>query len=114
MEIKNLEEDRILEGFPNPWWSFAFHFDEVKNLPEPWKVLAESRDCIHAIRFGESPIWGIQAHPEIKVMDAGALLKASLPLYPESEGLIKKALEQEPRDSLVARRLVANFLDFSP
>lgn len=103
--------DALLEGFPDPFHVFASHFDEVRDPPPPWRVLAKSETCaVQVMRFGDAPVWGIQPHPEMTVADARLLLQGILIEAPDREALVRAAMAQSPRDDGVARRLVQNFL----
>jgi GMP synthase-like glutamine amidotransferase len=111
ISIERLEPDPLLAGLPNPCHVFASHFDEVREPPPPWRVLARSETCaVQVMRFGLAPVWGIQPHPEMTVADARLLLQGILRAAPEREALVKSALTQEPRDDDIAGRLVENFL----
>jgi len=105
--------DELFDGLPNPFWVFVSHFDEVRDPPPPWKVLARSEGCtVQAMRFGERPIWGIQAHPEITPDCGRVLLEGFLDKAPERAGLIRAALAQTPRDDGLALALTRRFLSF--
>ncbi len=109
--LTRLASDPILEGFPDPCHCFASHFDEVVSPEPPWKVLASSENCaVQAMRYGELPIWGIQAHPEIDPDDARVILEQFPEKMPERAHLILPALGKEPRDDDVAGILTRNFL----
>ncbi len=113
IEVDVLARDPLLDGLPSPMHVFASHFDEVCDLPDPWKVLARSAGCgVHVMRFGEQPIWGIQAHPEISPDEGRVLLEGFLSRFPVHEPLIGPALRMEPRDHMVAGEIVRRFLSF--
>jgi len=115
VDVEIVEEDELLDGLPGTWRAFAFHFDEVCDLPRPWQTLARNADCaFQAIRYGDRPIWGIQPHPEIGPEEGRRLLEMAAPFVseaaPEYAPRLARALEQEPRDDAVTRRIVDNFL----
>ena len=111
IEVEVLEKDPLLQGLPTRFRSFAFHFDEVKDPPPPWKILARSAGArVQAMRYGEHHIWGIQAHPEILPADALPLLQAGLELYPERAELVRAALAREPSDDGAIYKIMENFL----
>jgi len=71
--------DPLFDGLPNPWTSFVHHFDAVVDPPEPWLKLGRTDLCdTHVIRYGDRPIWGIQAHPEISIRRAKRFLRLTL------------------------------------
>ncbi len=115
IEVEIQAEDSLLEGIPRRFWSFAFHFDEVKDPPPPWRILAKSAGArVQVMRYGDLPIWGLQAHPEIPPGDARPLLEAGLDLYPGKASLLRAALAQEPRDDGAIRKITKNFLEQGP
>jgi len=110
--IEVIEEDELFEGLKNPFHAFVSHFDEVRDPPAPWKVLARSEHCpVHAMRHGDRPVWGIQSHPEINPGDGRALLEGFIDKAPESADLIRPALGQTPRDDGIASEIVQRFLN---
>jgi GMP synthase-like glutamine amidotransferase len=105
--------DELFDGLPNPFWVFVSHFDEVRDPPAPWRVLARSAGCaVQAMRYGDRPIWGIQAHPEITPEHGRVLLEGFLDKAPERAELIRAALAQTPRDDSLALALTRRFLSF--
>jgi hypothetical protein len=62
------------------------------------------------MRFGDRPIWGIQAHPEITPTEGSALLEGFLRRFPAHAPLIEPALRQEPRDDMITGEIVRRFL----
>lgn len=79
VSVDVIEPDELLADVPHPWHVFSFHFDEVADPPTPWKILARSDRCaVHALRYGNRPIWGIQAHPEISERKAEFLARLYL------------------------------------
>ncbi|MDI9624419.1 MAG: GMP synthase subunit A [Methanothermobacter sp.] len=66
IEIEILDEDDIFKGL-GPYMSvWASHKDEVKVLPEDFKVLARSSICeIEAMKHVRRPLYGVQFHPEV-------------------------------------------------
>ena len=115
IEVEVLAADPILEGIPRPFHCFASHFDEVRRPPEPWRVLARSDRCpVQVMRYGDSPVWGIQAHPEIAPAEALGLLNNLIETRPGMAHFAGPALEQADRkgmrDDRFAATLVENFL----
>jgi GMP synthase-like glutamine amidotransferase len=105
--------DELFDGLPNPLWAFVSHFDEVRDPPSPWLVLARSAGCaVQAMRYGTRPIWGVQAHPEIPPEHGRVLLEGFLEKAPERAELIRNALAQTPRDDALALALTRRFLSF--
>ena len=116
VEVQIVAQDELLDGLPNPFYTFAAHFDEVRaNLPPPWRILATNERCrVQAIRYGDRPIWGIQPHPEIRPEEAQRLLKLTRVAVPAKAHLARKALAQTPKDDGVAAEIVQRFLTSEP
>jgi GMP synthase-like glutamine amidotransferase len=111
VQVSWLAHDELLDGLGERCWMFTSHFDEVRNLPEPWKVLACSDGCrIAAMRYGEAPIWGIQPHPEITPAEGKLLLEGFAKRAPDKAALVRSALSQESRDDGAITPIVAKFL----
>jgi GMP synthase-like glutamine amidotransferase len=103
--------DPLIDGLPNPSWMFTSHFDEVRDLPAPWKMLGRSAGCgVAAMRYGDRPIWGIQPHPEITPREGRILMEGFLARAPDKAELIKPALAQQPHDDGVIVEIVKRFL----
>ena len=93
--------------------SFAAHFDEVITGCHPdLRILARSPLCaVHALRWGDLPVWGIQAHPEIYPEAARELLmKASASLPEDQAGIFQKALSMPVDDSNSISEIIKQFL----
>ena len=115
IEVFVLERDALVDGLPNPIHMFASHFDEVKDPPPPWRVLARSSGCaIQIMRYADRPIWGIQAHPEIPPENARRLMEGLLSRTPQMAPLVRPALSQTPRDDGIAAEVVRRFLAVDP
>ena len=104
-------DDPLLARLPNPFHAFVAHFDEVDDPPPPWRVLARSTGCeVQVMRYGDEPVWGVQAHPEIDPETGRALLAGLAAKAPERAGLVGRALAQTPRDDRVVAEMVRRFL----
>lgn len=110
-------------GSESPIWMFCFHFDEVF-APDPrYRVLAHTDDCaVHAYRYGDAPVWGIQGHPEISPKEGLALLRAFAAQkpdpaepakHPDLPGILAQALAQTPRDDGFGAVLTRRFLEMA-
>lgn len=109
--VRVIAADPLLDGLPNPFHVFVSHFDEVCDPPAPWRVLATNERCaVHVMRYGDRPIWGIQAHPEIAPATGRRLLEGFLEKAPDKAELVRPALAQEPRDDGLAVALIRRFL----
>jgi GMP synthase-like glutamine amidotransferase len=109
--VEVVSEDPLLARLPNPFHAFVAHFDEVHDPPPPWRVLARSEGCtVQVMRYGDKPIWGVQAHPEIDPENGRALLEGLAVKAPEEAGLVRRALAQTPRDDRVVAEMLRRFL----
>lgn len=111
LRVQVTASDALLGEAGQDIWMFASHFDEVRDPPAPWKVLARTEGCaVHAMRLSDRPVWGIQAHPEITPREGRTLLEGFLPLYPGNAALIAAALAGEVRDDGAITSIVKAFL----
>ncbi|NMC68865.1 MAG: type 1 glutamine amidotransferase [Myxococcales bacterium] len=111
IEVERTGRDELLADLPDRWFVFASHFDEVVEPPAPWRVLARSPRCaVQVMRWGDRPVWGVQAHPEIDPSTARVLLEGFLRYAPRHAAVVRPALTAEPRDDRTAPALVARFL----
>lgn len=71
-DIEVVENDSLLGKSAQIIHSFVLHFDEVCNLPKhEAAVLAHSSRCdIQAFKLRQRPVWGVQPHPEIGIVEA--------------------------------------------
>lgn len=59
-------EGTLLKGLPKEFNAWVSHFDEVKNAPAGFEVLAHSQTCkIEAMENVEKRIFSVQFHPEV-------------------------------------------------
>jgi GMP synthase (glutamine-hydrolysing) len=66
IEITIEDENDIFKGLGKKMRVWASHKDEVKSLPNDFKLLASSSICeFEAMKHGTKPIYGIQFHPEV-------------------------------------------------
>ena len=60
------ENDVLLAGLPTEFNAWASHYDEVKELPKDFVVLAHSDICkFEAMKHATKPIFSVQFHPEV-------------------------------------------------
>lgn len=60
------KEGAILKGVPKEFNAWVSHFDEVKEAPAGFEVLAHSHTCkIEAMENIEKKIFSVQFHPEV-------------------------------------------------
>jgi GMP synthase-like glutamine amidotransferase len=94
---------------------FSIHFDEVKDLPATFEVLASTEACaVHAFRLTDRPVWGLQSHPEIDMPTGRAFLEDLLRRGFKGREAMIEALAGEPRDSGLIRGVVRAFLALGP
>ncbi len=66
VEVTILDQDELFRGFPEKVRVWASHMDEVKRMPDDFKLLATSDVCrVEAMRHRTKPIFGVQWHPEV-------------------------------------------------
>jgi len=101
-----------LLGEPRRAFTFAAHFDEVRDLPsDAYDVLASTPACpVQAFGCRGRNVWGLQIHPEIDVPAAREILSGFGEIFPRVRPLYARALAEEPRDSRLILRIVERFL----
>ena len=109
------KDDPVFGALPEEFHVYSSHFDEVEPLPEGWDVLGKSARCENAmIKWRDSPIWGIQHHPEIGFDDGERLIAAMMERKPDQRELVMAGFEAQKRDDRVTGILVRAFLDYLP
>lgn len=90
---------------------FSSHLDEVKELPDDFRVLASSDHCrIQAFRFGNKAVWGLQMHPEMNMNEAQRYLQMQVENKHEPLQHFLAAMNSQPRDSGLIEQIVKIFL----
>jgi len=76
-DITVVQSDPFLGQKKEVIHSFVLHYDEVSNLPNhEATVLARSSECpIQAFKLRQKPVWGVQPHPEIGIVEGLRLLE---------------------------------------
>jgi len=113
--LRVTQRDELFVDAPDEWPAFAYHFDEVFDLPEPWHVYAHTDRCaVQIMRFGDQPIWGIQAHPEMSQKKAQAVTRIYLLLRGKAGRRVITALRRPSLDETPIRSVVRRFLTLDP
>jgi GMP synthase (glutamine-hydrolysing) len=85
------------------------HYDEVFDLPPPFRVIASTGDCaVQAFAYEGRPVWGTQFHPEQTHALGRAMLQENLRTEPRAPELFVDDLD-DPRALNNNDRLFANF-----
>jgi GMP synthase-like glutamine amidotransferase len=119
LDLSLMEDDRLLGKKGEQISGFFFHFDEVSALPETETVtlLASSASSHLAYHLKNMPVWGIQPHYELGVMQGFALIGTALaqgaPGVPPKENFIAST-PHRPRDSAHITRIMAAFQEQEP
>lgn len=113
--LERLESDDLFQDTPDPWHVFSYHFDEVSGPPAPWRVLARSSNCpTHVLRYGDRPIWGIQAHPELPLAKVRVFLTLYLLLSGRDRRKAILAMRRPSREDRIMGEVVSRFLATTP
>ncbi|HYA48803.1 MAG TPA: type 1 glutamine amidotransferase [Burkholderiales bacterium] len=109
--IRLLKTSGLLGRKGDEPWTFSVHFDEVRDLPAGFEILACSEGCaVQAMRLRGRPVWGLQCHPEVDIPTARKFLRDLVEMEFKGREFLLKALAEEPRDSGLVRRIVLAFL----
>lgn len=100
-----------LLGLPGEFFTFSVHYDEVRDLPGSFEVLASSDPCpVQAFRVGGKPVWGLQCHPEVDIATGLRFLEDLIDRGFKGREALLEALTSLPRDSGFISRIVRAFL----
>jgi GMP synthase-like glutamine amidotransferase len=93
--------------------TFTFHFDEVIPGSHPdLRILARNDTCaIQAFRWGDLPVWGIQAHPEIYPEIGRKFLQNASASAPDQAEFFQKVLSCPVNDSGGIDVIIKKFID---
>jgi len=111
MPIRLLRTSALLGKKGEEPWTFSVHFDEVRDLPAEFDILASSERCaVQAMRLRGRPIWGLQCHPEVDIRTGQKFLRDLVEIGFKGRDLLLEGLAGEPHDSGLVRRIVRAFL----
>jgi len=106
-----VDKDNELLGPAGTFDTFSVHYDEVRDLPGPFEILASTDTCpVQAFRLQGKPVWGLQSHPEVDIPTGLRFLRDLADRGFKGRGFLLDALLQPPRDSGLIRRIVRTFL----
>jgi GMP synthase-like glutamine amidotransferase len=110
--IKILKDNRLL-GKKGLFHCYTIHFDEVVGLGSDYNTLASTELCpIHAFQKKDTPVWGIQSHPEISPEQGKKLLKNLINQGTGPMDVYRKALHSIPRDSGIIKHIIDAFINY--
>jgi GMP synthase-like glutamine amidotransferase len=103
-----LSEDRLYAGIDD-LIAVHSHYDELHDLPEPFRVIASTQDCaVQAFAYGTKAVWGTQFHPEQTHELGKAMLADNLRTEARAPELFVDELDN-PARLRNNRRLFENF-----
>ena len=92
-------------------YSFTLHFDEVHHLDDRFDVFASTQSCpVQAFQMKGRPVWGLQPHPEISIVQGQKLLRELIDAGAKGREGMEAALKSQPRDSGLIYSVIINFL----
>jgi GMP synthase (glutamine-hydrolysing) len=99
---------------PNPFRVFVGHFDEVRDLPPDWRVIARTGACaVHGMVNERLKVVGFQFHPEMD-LETGNLCFGADRDGLERRGFDVDAILRDARDDGSGAVLIPRFLDRWP
>jgi len=111
--IRLLADSDLLGRTGERPYTFSLHFDEVRNLPGSFEILAETDLCrVQAMRLRGRPVWGLQCHPEVDIPTGRKFLSDLVDTGFKGRESILRALHRRTHDSGLIRRIIAGFLGF--
>ncbi len=103
------EENPLLKDISGKVFMVS-HFDEVYDLPEDFRVFAQSSACsVHAFQYRDLPVWGVQFHPEYAEEEAKDIFDRVFEKEPAAR---KFLIDERPGGSSMIknRKVLENFL----
>ncbi|MGB9718995.1 MAG: GMP synthase subunit A [Candidatus Anstonellales archaeon] len=65
-EIERIGESVLLKNMPEKFRAWSSHFDEVREVPSGFAIVAKSKTCeVEAMENAERKIFSTQFHPEV-------------------------------------------------
>jgi len=112
VELELTAESALFEGLPKKFYSFEYHSDEVRTLPQNFKLTAMSTDCpIQAYDVQDAPMWGVQFHPERTLEQGKSSLNRREQQRNKGDRLLNKDKGAELYDAKVGETIFRNFLN---
>lgn len=69
----DVDDSKIFSGVPKTFTAWESHNDEIKFLPDMFRIIAHSENCrIQAIEHKTLPFFGTQFHPEVEHTEYGS------------------------------------------
>ncbi len=115
-DIEVIKSDPLLGESGQIINCFVLHFDEVCHLPEEKvTVLARSSECsILSFKLKHRPVWGIQPHPEIGIVEGLNLIKILVGSELLEKQYLSHAAQSSPKDSGWIVPLIREFQKIRP
>ncbi len=104
------ERSDLFKGIIEPYCMLS-HYDEVCNLPIEYKVLAYTSRCeVHAYRYKNLPVWGVQFHPEYGIRESDEIFDVVKEEDPALPGYFFSMKEGKLPGISQNERIIGNFL----
>ena len=113
-------KDPLFDGVSPEFSPFHYHIEQAVTLPPEATVLAatscdeaaSSPLCpVQAFRYGQSPVWGVQFHPEINPQRGEAILRSSSRLRLPADEVAPMIVRGYEVYSDASERILYNFFD---
>lgn len=111
IEIKKQAACGLFKDLSDSFYSFASHYDEVERLPTGAILTASSNCCpIQAFQVENSPVFGIQFHPERQLEQAEVSLKKKV--AEGQKGLLRPGEGHKLYNQEVGESIFKNFFSY--
>ena len=114
--MKVIHDDILLGSCGDRINGFVLHFDEVRDLPEmDASIILSSPQCEnHAFKLKDYPVWGIQPHFEIGIVQGFAAMELVKGSGVPDKNYIIDSAELMPKDSGHVARIIREFQIIKP
>jgi GMP synthase (glutamine-hydrolysing) len=105
-----MEPSELFQGLSGRFYSFSWHFEEVRRLPRGCRGFARSSACgIQAMQVGNKPVYGLQFHPERDAVEADARFTLAKAEKTDPRMILNPTKSKQLFDPKVGETIFKNF-----